>query len=151
MIRITPITIKIILAIILILMLVPSVSGCAETQYQRGGETPPPTPAEKLQNQRGGETSPAAPAEKLQILSHTMSRSKTGAFLYIKGTAKNVSSSRLGYAEVKVKFYNAAGTLLDTSSDTITDLDPGETWSFEVMIFDEDQKVASYKIGSEGF
>jgi hypothetical protein len=71
-----------------------------------------------------------------------------GAYPAIKGTAKNVSSSRLSYAGVDVKFYDAAGTLIGNSSDSIRDLDPGETWSFEVIYcgFGSD-KITSYKIG----
>lgn len=124
------ILIKSLAAIALVALLIPSFTACIETQYEPG---------------EGG--APPATTEKLQILSHSMSRSETGTFVYIKGTAKNVSSSRLSMASVDVKFYDAAGTLLATSSDYIRDLDPGETWSFEVMTVDEDQRVASYKIG----
>jgi hypothetical protein len=116
---------------IALVILVPSLVGCAETQYQPGQPAP----------------SQPATTEKLQILSHSMSRSETGTFVYIKGTAKNVSSSRLSFASVNVKFYDADGTLLDTSLDVISDLDPGETWSFEVGYYDEYLKYASYKIG----
>jgi len=114
-----------------LVMLFASLVGCAETQYQRGQPAP----------------SQPAPTEKLQILSHSMSRSETGTFVYIKGTAKNVSPSRLSIACVDVKFYDAAGILLDTSSDVVFDLDPGETWSFRVQMVDEEQKVVTYKIG----
>jgi len=121
--------IKSLAAIALLALLIPSFTGCAETQYEPGeGGTPPVT-------------------EKLEILSHSMSTTQFGN-LVVKGTAKNVSSSTLSYAEVKVKFYDAAGTLLGTSLDNINDLGAGETWSFEVMYLDIDiQKVASYKIG----
>jgi len=104
------------------------VVGCAETQYQPGEGAPPAT-------------------EKLEILSHNMSTTEFGN-LVIKGTAKNVSSSNLSYAEIKVKFYDAAGNLIDTSLDNINDLGPGETWKFEVMYLGMDtENVKSYKIG----
>ncbi len=102
--------------------------GCAETQYHPGEGAPPAT-------------------EKLEILSHSMSTTEFG-LLVIKGVAKNVSSSNLSYAEVRVKFYDAAGNLIDTSLDNINDLAAGETWSFEVMYFGMDtENVKSYKIG----
>ena len=108
--------------------------GCAETQYQPG-ETP----------------SPAPPTEKLQILSHSMSTDQFG-FQHVKGIAKNVSSSTLSFARVKVKFYDAAGNLLSTSGDIISDLAAGETWSFEVIYAGTDSRQAeSYKIGVEAW
>jgi hypothetical protein len=66
----------------------------------------------------------------------------------VRGTAKNVSSSNLRYAFVKVKFYDAAGNVLDTLSDYIIDLGPGETWNFEVIYFGS-RNVKNYKIGVE--
>ena len=125
------IPIKLLSIIALAAILIFTLTGCTETQYQPGQSTP----------------SQPATTEKLQILNHSMSRTQGSAILYVKGTAKNISSSTLSYAEVRVKFYDAAGTLLDTSIDNINDLSAGETWSFEVMTVDEDQKVASYKIG----
>ena len=102
--------------------------GCTETQYEPG---------------EGG--SPAT--EKLEILSHNMSTAEFGN-LVVKGAAKNVSSSNLSYAEVRVKFYDAAGALIATSLDNINDLGPGESWNFEVMYPGMDtENVASYKIG----
>jgi len=116
------------IAITLVAILIPSFTGCAETQYE---------PSE------GG----APPAEKLEILSHSMSGGR-GEFVkpVVKGTAKNVSSSTI-YAEVKVKFYDASGALLGTSLDSINDLSAGETWSFKVVYYDIDREnVYSYKI-----
>ena len=102
------ITIKSLAAIALVAMLIPSFGACIETQYEPGeGGAPPAT-------------------EKLQILSHSMSTGQFGN-LIIKGTAENVSSATLSYAEVKVKFYDADGALIDTSLDNINDLGAGET------------------------
>jgi len=115
------------IAITLVVMLVPSLIGCTETQYEPGESTPA--------------------TEKLQILSHGMGVTEYGAPM-VTGTAKNVSSSNLSYAEVRVKFYDAAGTLLDTSLDNINDLGPAGTWSFEVIYFGSNpENVKSYKIG----
>jgi uncharacterized membrane protein len=114
----------------LILLVLSGVAGCMETQYQPGASTPT-----------------KAPAEKLQILSQSMTTGQFGNIV-VKGTAKNISSSNLVYAEVRVKFYDAAGSLLNTSLANINDLGPGETWNFEVMYLGMDtENVKSYKIG----
>ena len=49
-------------------------------------------------------------SKNLEILDHRM---ETGEFgnLIIKGTAKNIESSSLSYAKVRVKFYNKEGRL----------------------------------------
>ena len=102
--------------------------GCTETEYQPGGGALPAT-------------------EDLEILSHSMSTTGFGN-LMVKGIAKNVSSSNLSYAEVKVKFYDAQGNLISTWLDNINDLGAGETWSFEVMYLGMDtENVKSYQIG----
>jgi hypothetical protein len=115
------------IALSLITMLVPILIGCTETQYEPEGST--------------------VTTEKLQILSHSMTTNEYGNIV-VKGTAKNISSSNFSYAEIKVKFYDASGALLDTWLDNINDLGPGETWSFEVMYLGLDtEKVKSYQIG----
>ena len=112
-------------AIALVVMLVPSLIGCTETQYESGGSTPT--------------------TEKLRILSHSGGVTEYGSPM-VTGTAKNISSYNLSYAEIRVKWYDAAGTLLDTSLDNINDLGPSETWSFKVIYFG-DEKNIRYKIG----
>lgn len=103
-------------------------SGCVEEpKYEEGAGTP-------------------TESKNLEILDH---HRETGEFgnLIIKGTAKNIGSSSLSYAEVRVKFYDKEGTLLDTSLDNINDLGPGETWNFKVMYLGTDtENVDSYKI-----
>lgn len=103
-------------------------SGCVEDpKYEEGAGTP-------------------TESKNLEILDHHM---ETGEFgnLIISGTAKNIGSSSLSYAEVRVKFYDKEGAVLDTSLDNINDLGPGETWNFKVMYFGMDtEKIDSYKI-----
>ena len=119
------ILIKSLVAIVLVAILIPS--GCLETEYEPGeGGVPPVT-------------------EKLQILNHTGGFTDYGSPM-VTGTAKNVSSSNLIYAEIRVKWYDSAGVLLDTSLDNINDLGAGETWRFEVIYFG-DEKGISYEIG----
>ncbi len=94
--------------IILTLLLVLSLVGCLATQ--------------------GG----AEGSEKLQILDHNSTVNEYGNIV-IEGTAKNISSSTLSYAEVIAKFYNDTNELIGTSSASIKAIDPGEVWSFKVV------------------
>ena len=101
---------------------------------------------EEPKYEEGAVGTPTAELKNLEILDHHM---ETGQFgnLIIKGTAKNMGSHSLSYAEVRVKFYDKKGALLDTSLDNINDLGPGETWIFKVMYFGMDtEKIDSYKI-----
>jgi len=85
-------------------------------------------------------------SKNLEILDHHL---EIGEFdiMYVRGTAKNTGSSSLSYAEVRVKFYDKEGAVIDTFLDNINDLGPGEVWNFEVMYPGTDvEKVDSYKI-----
>ena len=101
---------------------------------------------EEPKYEEGAVGTPTAELKNLEILDHHM---ETGQFgnLIIKGSAKNIGSYSLSYAEVRVKFYDKEGAALDTSLDNINDLGPGETWKFQVMYFGTDtENVDSYKI-----
>jgi hypothetical protein len=85
-------------------------------------------------------------AETLTILSHEMT---TGAMYILKvtGQAKNISSGKLNYAEVDVRFKDAQGVILQTGVENIADLNPGDVWDFEVLYPSSNiSKVASYEI-----
>ncbi len=126
------IPIKPLVAIALVAMLIPSFTGCTETQYEPGEDEAPPV------------------TKKLEILSHSMTGGR-GEFVkpVVKGTAKNVSSATIN-AYIYVKFYDASGALLGTGADSITSLGAGETWSFKVTYYDIDREdVYSYKIKAD--
>jgi len=112
-------------------------SGCLETEkkeYVPSGNTT-----------TGGGTLSGG---KLTILSNNMNVTYNvylGYTATVTGQAKNTGDARLSYASVDVKFYDANGNLLSTSFDGISDLDPNETWNFEVMHMDETE-IASYTI-----
>lgn len=82
--------------------------------------------------------------KKLTILSHEIGTTSWGG-ISVTGIARNDSDGRLGYAEVKVRFYDVRGSLLETSFANVLDLDPGQTWSFEVLSFKEGP--SRYEIG----
>jgi len=106
-------------------------AACGTTQYEHGT----------------GGTPPAQGEGRLEILSHQLTWEGNEYFrtAYVRGIAKNVGDARLDYAEVDVRFYDSQGNLLETGLDNILDLDPGMTWSFEVMGWDEN--IADYDIG----
>lgn len=79
----------------------------------------------------------------LNITSHTLSKQEYGGYI-VKGTA--TSSRDLGYAEVKVKFYDDSGALIESGLANINDLGAGEKWNFEVYCLANDKHVADYKI-----
>ena len=94
--------------IVIALILVPSLVGCLATQGGAGG------------------------SEKLQILSHDSSVNEYGNIV-IEGTAKNISSATLSYAEIIAKFYNDANELVGTSPASIKAVNPDEVWSFKIV------------------
>jgi len=68
----------------------------------------------------------------------------------VKGKAKNVGSTTIGFGRITVEFYDASGTLLDTETATKSNLVAGKTWSFK-LTYTEGQNVDSYEIKGEGY
>ncbi len=88
----------------------------------------------------------SGPTEKLQILTHRMVRLDDGRPV-IKGTAKNVSSSTLKYAEVEVEFLDNAADTLEISRVNTSNLSAGEIWNFEVTYNNfNPENVSDYQI-----
>lgn len=87
-------------------------------------------------------------AEKLTFLSDQMTTS--GMYvLKVTGRAKNISSEKLNYAEVDVRFKDARGAILQTGVENTADLNPGDVWDFEVIYPAANiSKVASYEISA---
>ena len=114
--------VKIVVIIMVLLLLL---TGCTETVYQ------------------SGDTMPAI--ETLRIISHSGGVTSYDCAM-VTGTARNVGTTNLTYAEIRVKWYDSTGTLLTTSLDNIADLAPGESWRFEVVYFGTERNVR-YSIG----
>ncbi len=113
----------------LVLVLIVFSSGCVDTKEK-----------EYEEGEGGGEVT----SGELSILDHHMD--VEGSSVYVRGHAKNIGEKQLSWASVDVKFYDADGSVVGTGSDYTQDLDPGETWSFEVWYYDPDWEVDSYKI-----
>ncbi len=89
----------------------------------------------------------APPEIRTEIIDHNMSVTESGVPV-VKGTVTNVVSYPLSGVEVWVKFYDAAGTLLGTSTDYIVDpLHHGDIWSFVIIYFGPNpENVESYTV-----
>lgn len=74
-------------------------------------------------------TSP--PTGELEIVSHGMTGGDSGK-VEVQVMVKNVGSSTIGVAQVKVNFYDFQGNLISSSSDTVMNLRASENWSFEI-------------------
>lgn len=116
--------VKVVIVALVAVLLVSTASGCDLSGYES--------------------TSEQEPAETLRILEYESGVCYSSPCVI--GIAKNVCAYNLSYAEVRVKWYDDAGTLLDTSLDNINDLAPGETWQFEILYYGLSQKVQKYRI-----
>ena len=86
------------------------------------------------------------PAELLTILNYEFVNNEDGS-LSIKGLAENTAGKQLSYAEIRVKFYDNKGELIESSFDSVNGLDTGEKWSFEVMSLGYNKdRVSSYEV-----
>ena len=73
-----------------------------------------------------------SPNGRLQILHHKMSTSQFGHRI-VEGAVKNISSDLKLSAQIRVSYYDAAGTLIDTEVDMVKHLEPGKTGAFEAV------------------
>lgn len=81
------------------------------------------------------------------LLSHDLRYNERGD-LGVEGTLKNTADKTLGYVEIKIKFYDENRFLLESNSESISDLKSGEIWKFSSVYPGLNVKeVASYEIG----
>lgn len=117
---------KVFLFLVVITLLLPLVAvSCSDTEYHPGN-------------------SGDVQGSDLTILSHSMTIDEWG-WPTVEGIARNDGNNRFDYAEIDVRFYNSDGHLIESSFTNILDLDPGQTWAFEVMGLTKD--AVSYDIG----
>lgn len=65
---------------------------------------------------------------------------------YIIGSIKNNSSKKYSYVQVSFNLYDKDMNQVGTAWDNINNLEPGATWKFKALIFD-DSEVKHYKLG----
>jgi hypothetical protein len=82
----------------------------------------------------------------VQILEHHLVKDEFG--VYVEGVAQNVGNKRLKYVEIKARFYDADGVLIDEFLDNHVDVDPGQKFKFKIYgpMGDEAKNVAKYDI-----
>ena len=89
---------------------------------------------------------PPPPTGKLEILNHSLTREDSGA-VKVEVTVKNAGPSTIELAKVTVSFQDAQENLIDSSSDAVMNLKPGENWIFEFTCPGTDcDQVMNYKI-----
>ena len=87
-----------------------------------------------------------APAGELTILSHSMTKLDSGA-VEVNAAIKNTGSTLVDFAQVEVEFYDASGTLVETSTDGIFNLERGESWDFTITCSGAGcHQVTNYKV-----
>jgi len=90
--------------------------------------------------------------DDVEILEHELVREDEGGMaeqVSVEGRAENTSDESFSYVEIRARFYNEDGDLLDSFLDNINDFGAGQTWAFEVMypgIGEDAQEVADYDI-----
>lgn len=68
----------------------------------------------------------------------------------VQGVVENTGPDRIQVAEVRVRVYDDAGTQLGQYLDSTGDLDPGETWAFQVVVLEPPGSLADYDISVLG-
>jgi len=135
-------------AVFLLIVLSFFTAGCGETQYQSGAAIQN-NPTDSGSGSGSGQLPSAqqSSGQQIQILNHVLEKTDYGT-VQVTGTAKNVAGKQLSYVEIRVKFYDKNNVLLDTFFDNINDLDPDQTWKFEVIYPGLDSgEVDHYDIG----
>ena len=85
-------------------------------------------------------------AGELTVLNHEIIKGEAGTAA-VKVTVKNVGRVNAELAQVTVKFYDTSKNLIDSSSDSVMNLGPGETWDFEITCEGTRcHEVSSYEI-----
>jgi len=67
--------------------------------------------------------------------------------LAVFGIIENIADTKLNYVEIQAKFYDFEHNILESRSKSISDLEVGEKWRFEVVYPNADLwRVVSYEI-----
>lgn len=77
----------------------------------------------------------------LEITEHSVLQEEYSA--YIVGKVKNNTNKQYGYVQVEVNLYDADGDQVGSAIDNTNNLEPGGTWKFKAIAFEE---FDSYKI-----
>ena len=68
----------------------------------------------------------------------------------VSGSARNTGTIAISQAVITVVFYDGDGKIIDTTSSTAKDLQPGETWNFSLQNSGtEAWKISKYAISAK--
>lgn len=90
--------------------------------------------------------------DDVEILEHELIREDEGSMaetVSVEGRAENTSDETFSYVEIRVRFYNEDGDLIESFLDNINDFESGQTWAFSVQypgIGEDAAEVADYDI-----
>ena len=143
-----------IVVVIIVLGIIGSLFSTPETEYESGSKLKMVEDSEKksitgsaVREDEEDSSNDRESDEKIKILNHELTYGEYGT-LSVTGTAENVVDRQLSYVEIRVKFYDEDGALIETFFDNINDLDAGEKWKFDVMYPGMDTyEVDDYDIG----
>ncbi|MFC6903930.1 FxLYD domain-containing protein [Halalkalicoccus tibetensis] len=91
-----------------------------------------------------------APLDALSLVEHgfVFEEGYTGST--VQGTAENDGDERLDSAEARVRVYNDEGEQLGLYLDSVSDLEGGSEWAFEVVLLESPEDIADYDIAAVG-
>lgn len=65
----------------------------------------------------------------------------------VKGLAKNIGEREFTLVQIRVNFYDKYDSLIDSSVDIASNIEPEEVWIFEINCYKEGFIVDDYTIG----
>lgn len=100
-------------------------------------------------------TTTTEPEPRLELVSHELARSNEGSaseLATVVGTARNTADEPIREATVTAAFEDTDGETLDRASASVSDVSPGQSWSFEVVYpgtGEDARAVADYGLAVE--
>lgn len=92
----------------------------------------------------------ATELDELELRNHDILQRDNYKGVVIEGLVENTGSERIKTAEVRARVYNDDDNLLGRYLASTNDLDPGMTWSFEVIVLESPEDVDSYDLAVVG-
>ncbi len=86
----------------------------------------------------------------LDIRDHRISVKNNYKGVTIQGTVEHTGNQRLELAEVRSRIYNTDGNYLGFYLDSTNALDPGMTFSFDIIVLEKPSDIGSYDIATVG-
>ncbi|ELY50484.1 FxLYD domain-containing protein [Natronococcus jeotgali] len=90
------------------------------------------------------------PLDSLSIASHEFVIEDGFRGATVQGTVENDREERVEIAEVRARFYTDGGEQLGLYTDTVGDLDAGESWQFMVVVLLSPSDIAEYDVAALG-